>query len=81
MPPCHLDLKAMPVRFYYGYNYFIIFFDDNTSHSWTVNLKNKSDANPAIRQYIAKITPVPCNIVNNTLALLIMPVCIMSMSF
>ena len=51
----HIDLKAMPVRSYHRYNYFIIFFDDNTSHSWTVNLKNKSDADPAIRQFIAKI--------------------------
>ena len=37
----HMDLKAMPVRSYHGYNYFIIFFDNNTSHGWTVNLKNK----------------------------------------
>ena len=51
----HMDLKAMPVRSYHGYNYFIIFFDSNTSHGWTVNLKNKSDADPAIRQFIGKI--------------------------
>ena len=51
----HMDLKAMPVRSYHGYNYFIIFFDNNTSHSWTVNIKNKSNANSAIRQFIAKI--------------------------
>ena len=51
----HMDLKAMPIRSYHRYNYFIIFFDNNTSHGWTVNLKNKSNANPAIRQFIAKI--------------------------
>ena len=51
----HMDLKAMPVRSYHGYNYIIIFFDDNTSHGWAVNLKNKSDADLAIRQFIAKI--------------------------
>ena len=51
----HMDLKAMPIRSYHGYNCFIIFFDNNTSHGWTVNLKNKSDADPAIRQFIAKI--------------------------
>ena len=50
-----MDLKAMPIRSYYGYNYFTIFFDNNTWHGWTVNLKNKSDADPAIRQFIAKI--------------------------
>ena len=51
----HVDLKAMPVQSYHRYNYFIIFFDNNTSHGWTVNLKNKSDADLAIRQFIAKI--------------------------
>ena len=51
----HMDLKAMPIRSFYRYNYFIILFDTNTSHGWTVNLKKKSDADPAIRQFIAKI--------------------------
>ena len=49
----HMDLKAMPVRSYHGYNYFLIIFDDATSHGWTVNLKQKSDAAPAIQQFIA----------------------------
>ena len=35
--------------------YFLIVFDDNTSHGRTVNLKHKSNANPPIQQYIAKI--------------------------
>ena len=48
-----MDLKAMPVRSYHGYNYFLIIFDDATSHGWTVNLKQKSDADPAIQQFIA----------------------------
>ena len=51
----HLDLKAMPVHSYYGYNYFLIIFDDATSHSWTVNLKQKSNAAPAIQQFIAMV--------------------------
>ena len=51
----HTDLKAMPVRSYHGYNYFLIIFDNATSHSWTVNLKQKSDANPVIRQFIAMV--------------------------
>ena len=51
----HIDLKAMPVRSYHGYNYFLIIFDDATSHSWTVNLKQKSDATPAIQQFIAMV--------------------------
>jgi hypothetical protein len=51
----HMDLKSMLTRSYRGYNFFLILFDDCTSHGWTVNLKHKSDADPAIRQFIAKI--------------------------
>ena len=51
----HMDLKAMPVRSYHGYNYFLIIFDDATSHGWTINLKLKSDADPAIRQFVAMV--------------------------
>jgi transposase InsO family protein len=51
----HMDLKSMLTRSYHGYNFFLILFDDCTSHSWTVNLKHKSDADLAIRQFIAKI--------------------------
>ena len=51
----HMDLKAMPVCSYHGYNYFLIIFDDATSHSWTVNLIQKSDADPAIWQFIAMV--------------------------
>ena len=28
----NIDLKAMPVRSYHGYSFFLIFFDDRTSH-------------------------------------------------
>ena len=50
-----MDLKAMPVRSYHSYNYFLIIFDDATSYGWTVNLKQKSDAAPAIQQFIAMV--------------------------
>ena len=33
----------------------MIIFDDATSHGWTVNLKQKSDAAPAIQQFIAMV--------------------------
>ena len=51
----HMDPKAMPVCSYHGYNYFLIIFDDATSHSWTVNLTQKSDADTAIWQFIAMV--------------------------
>ena len=51
----YMDLKAMPVWSYHSYNYFLIIFDDATSHSWTVNLKQKSNTAPAIQQFIAMV--------------------------
>ena len=51
----HMDLKAMPVCSYHGYNYFLIIFDNATSHSWTINLKQKSNADPAIWQFVAMV--------------------------
>ena len=51
----HMDLKTMPMWSYHGYNYFLIIFDDATSHSWTINLKQKSDANPAIWQFVTMV--------------------------
>ena len=50
-----MDLKAMPVWSSHGYNYFLIIFDDATSHGWAVNLKQKFDADPAIWQFIAMV--------------------------
>jgi hypothetical protein len=51
----HMDLKSMLMRSYRRYNFFLILFDDCTSHGLTVNLKHKSDADLAIWQFIAKI--------------------------
>jgi hypothetical protein len=48
-----MDLKLMPTCSYCRFNLFLILFDDCTSHGWTVNLKHKSDADPAIWQVIA----------------------------
>ena len=50
-----MDLKAMPVQSYHSYNYFLIIFDDATSHGWSVNLKQKFNAAPAIQQFIAMV--------------------------
>ena len=51
----HMDLKSMPTHSYHGYNFFLILYDDCTSHGWTVSLKHKSDADLAIWQFIALI--------------------------
>jgi transposase InsO family protein len=51
----HIDLKEFSVQSYSKYKFFILFFDDCTSFGWIVLLRRKSDADPAIRQFIAKI--------------------------
>ena len=51
----HMDLKAMPTQSYHGYTYFLILFDNCTSHGWTINFKSKFDADLAIRQFTAMV--------------------------
>ena len=51
----HMDLKPMPVQSYHGFNYFLIIFDNATSHGWTINLKQKFDADPAIWHFVAMV--------------------------
>ena len=50
-----MDLKSMPVVLYHKYKYFIVFYDNFTSHGWTMNLKLKSEAEKAIRQFNAMV--------------------------
>ena len=40
----HSDLKSFPVDSYHKYKYYILYYDDNSSHAWTVNLRKKSAA-------------------------------------
>jgi hypothetical protein len=51
----YMDLKSMPMVSYHKYKYFIVFYDDFTSHEWTINLKLKSEAEKAIRQFNAMV--------------------------
>jgi hypothetical protein len=51
----HMDLKEFSVQSYSHYKFFILFFDNCTSFGWIVLLRRKSEANPAIRQFIAMV--------------------------
>jgi hypothetical protein len=51
----HMDLKESSVQSYSHYKFFILFFDDCTSYGWIVLLRRKSEADPAIRQFIAMV--------------------------
>ena len=51
----HMDLESLPTRSYSGYEYFLIIFNDCTSYRWIINLRLKSDASMAIKQFIAMV--------------------------
>jgi hypothetical protein len=51
----HMDLKEFSVQSYNHYKFLILFFDDCTSFGWIVLLRCKSEADPAIRQFIAMV--------------------------
>jgi Integrase core domain len=51
----HMDLKEFSVQSYFKYKFFILFFDDCTSFGWIVLLRHKSEADPAIRQFIVMV--------------------------
>jgi Integrase core domain len=51
----HMDLKEFSVQSYSQYKFFILFFDNCTSFAWIVLLRCKSEADPAIRQFIAMV--------------------------
>jgi len=49
----HLDLKSLPIESYHQFKYFIVFIDDKSSHMWMANLRKKSDASKAIKNFEA----------------------------
>jgi hypothetical protein len=51
----HMDLKEFSVQSYSQYKFFILFFGNCISYSWIVLLRCKSEADPAIRQFIAMV--------------------------
>ena len=51
----HSDLKAFPVESYHKYKYSIVFMDDYTSFTWTVNLHTKDAALTATYHFIQMV--------------------------
>jgi len=49
----HLDLKSLPVESYHKFKHFIVFIDDKSLHMWMANLRKKSDASKAIKNFEA----------------------------
>jgi len=51
----HSDLKSFPIDSYHKYKYSIVFFDDYTSHAWTVNMRTKDAAIAATSRFLAMV--------------------------
>ena len=51
----HSDLKSFPIESYHRFKYVIVFFDDYTSHAWTVNMRTKDAALTATSQFLAMV--------------------------
>jgi hypothetical protein len=51
----HLDIKMFPIESYHKYRYAIIFYDDYTSHTWTINLRTKDTALPATQHFLVMV--------------------------
>ena len=51
----HSDLRTYPVLSYSKYKYYISFVDDCTSAAWVVNLRKKSDAYEATKEFLEMI--------------------------
>jgi hypothetical protein len=51
----HSNLKSLPVESYHRFKYIIIYFDDYTSHTWTVNMRTKDAAIRATKQFFAMV--------------------------
>ena len=49
----HFDLKSFPIESYRKYKYAMVLLDDFTSKAWTINLRTKDAALPAMKQFIA----------------------------
>ena len=51
----HSDLKMFPIVSYHKFRYAIVFYNDFTSHAWTINLRTKDAALPATRHFLAMV--------------------------
>jgi len=51
----HSDLKSFPIDSYHKFRYAIVFFDDYSSHAWTINLKTKDTALHATKHFLAMV--------------------------
>ena len=51
----HTDLKEFPVPSYHKHKYAILYYDDYTSHVWTIKLRTKDTALQSTRQWLTYV--------------------------
>ena len=51
----HSDLKPFPVTSYWKFKYIITFYDDFTSHAWTMALRSKATAITAAKDFLEMV--------------------------
>jgi len=51
----HSDLKSFPVTSYRKFKYIITFYDDYTSHAWTMPLRSKAAAITAAKDFLEMV--------------------------
>jgi len=51
----HSDLKSFPVTSYRKFKYVITFYDDYTSHAWTMPLRSKAAAITAAKDFLEMV--------------------------
>jgi len=57
----HSDLKSLLVESYHRFKYSVVFIDDKSSHMWMANLRKKSDASKAIKNFEAMARIQQCH--------------------
>ena len=51
----HSDLKSFPVQLYWKFKYVITFYDNVTSHAWTMALHSKATAITAAKDFLEMV--------------------------
>ena len=51
----HSDLKSFPVTSYWKFKYIITFYDNFTSHAWTMALRSKGAAITAAKDFLEMV--------------------------
>ena len=58
LEPVYMDMMSSPIPSLEGFNYALVIVDDASIYRWVYGLKEKSDANDAVRKWICDIANI-----------------------